>query len=68
MSSFLNKEMALDFLSRHPLPVTGSNHVEKVVKYMVTTEHAVVMDQTREETLTDEQLQKLCVKLRRTQR
>ena len=56
--------MALDFLSRHLLPVTGSNHVEKVVKYTVTTEHAVAMDQT----LTDEQLQKLCDKLRRSQR
>ena len=41
----------------------GSDHVEKVVKYMVTTEHGVFMDELREETLTDDQLQKLSVRI-----
>ena len=49
----------LDFLSRHPLPMTGNDAVEKVIKHVITPEHAIVMDNIREETLKDHQLQKL---------
>ena len=52
----------LDFLSRHPLPITGEDAVEKVVKYVISTEHAVI-DNIREETLKDSQLQKLSVRI-----
>ena len=51
----------LDFLSRHPLPITGKDAVEKVAKYMISKEHVVVMDNIREETLKDSHLQKLSV-------
>ena len=40
----------LDFLSRHPLPVIGNDDTEKVLKAVITTEHAVVLDRIRQET------------------
>ena len=49
----------LDFLSRHPLPETGHDSTEKVIKQVVTTEHAVVISRIREETDRDQQLQAL---------
>ena len=42
---------SLDILSRHPLPMTGNDAVEKVIKHVITIEHAIVMDNIREETL-----------------
>ncbi len=53
----------LDFLSRHPLPEKGNDAVERVIKYVVTAEHAVVIDQIKEETCKDTQLQKLSVRI-----
>ncbi|KAL9953640.1 hypothetical protein ACROYT_G041090 [Oculina patagonica] len=50
---------ALDFLSRHPLPVVGNNDTEKILKATIETEHAVVLDRIREETHQDRVLQKL---------
>lgn len=52
----------LDFLSRHPLPITGKDAVENVVKHVIFAEHAVVED-IREETLKDDELQKLSVRI-----
>ena len=49
----------MDYLSRHPLPITGSDNTEKVVKSVLTAEHAVVLDRIRKETAKDNQLQKL---------
>nr|XP_006814683.1 PREDICTED: uncharacterized protein K02A2.6-like [Saccoglossus kowalevskii] len=49
----------LDFLSRHPLPETGTDTAEKIIKQVIVDEHAVVMDRIKEETETDSQLQKL---------
>ena len=49
----------MDYLSRHPLPITGSDNTEKVVKRVLTAEHAVVLDRIRKETAKDNQLQKL---------
>ena len=40
----------LDFLSRHPLPVIGNDDTEKVLKAVITTENAIVLDRIREET------------------
>ena len=45
----------MDYLSRHPLPVAGTDNTEKVVKSILTTEHAVVLDRIRKETATDKQ-------------
>ena len=49
----------MDYLSRHPLPITGTDNTEKDVKSVLTTEHAVVIDRIRKETAGDKQLQKL---------
>ena len=49
----------LDFLSRHPLPAIGNDDTEKVLKAVITTEHAVVLDRNREETRQDRVLRKL---------
>ena len=46
----------LDVLSRHPLPETGRDAVERVIKRVVNAEYAVVMDQIKEETQKDNQL------------
>ena len=40
----------LDYLSRHPLPETGNDSTEKIVKWNMNTEHAVVITRIREET------------------
>ena len=54
----------LDFLSRHPLPETGRDAVERVIKHVVVNEeYAVVMDQIKEETRKDNQLQKLSARI-----
>ena len=48
----------MDYLSRHPLPITGTDSTEKIVKSILIAEHAVVLDRIRKET-GKEQLQKL---------
>ncbi len=55
----LGKDKAdpLDFLSRQPLPETGQDEVEKVIQQVFTAEHAVVIDNIREETRRDNQMQ-----------
>jgi len=61
----------LDFLSRHPLPekrkdaerVKDVKDVERVIKYVVTAENAVILDQIKEETRKDTKLQKLSVRI-----
>ena len=52
-----------DFLSRHPLPDKGKDAVERVIKYVVTVEHVVVVDQIKVETCKDTQLQKLSARI-----
>ena len=58
-----DEEDPLDFLSRHPLPETGRDAVERVIKHVVNAEYAVVMDQIEEETQKDKQLQKLSARI-----
>ncbi|XP_068689223.1 uncharacterized protein [Montipora foliosa] len=53
----------LDFLSRHPLQMTGNDAIEKVIKHVITPEHAIVMDNIREETLKDHKLQNLAARI-----
>ena len=38
----------LDYLSRHPLPETGDDSTEKIIRWTVNTEHAVVLTRIRE--------------------
>ena len=47
----------LDFLSRRPLPVTDDT--EKVIKRVINSEYAIVLDHIKEEIQKDRQLQKL---------
>ena len=49
----------LDFLSRHPLPETGNDSTEKVIKYVITAEHAIVLDSIKNETAKDSQMDML---------
>ncbi|CAC5361328.1 unnamed protein product [Mytilus coruscus] len=49
----------LDFLSRHPLPEKETDETEKIIKVIIANEHAVVLERLQEETLKDQQLQKL---------
>ena len=37
----------LDFLSRHALREKGKDAVERVIKYVLKAEHAVVVDQIK---------------------
>ena len=49
----------MDFLSRHPLPVIGTDNTERVIKSILMAEHAVVLQRIKTETKKDEQLQKI---------
>ena len=42
-----------DYLLRHPLPDAEETHLERHVKAMIATDHAVVLDKIREETRKD---------------
>ena len=52
------KTNVTDFLSRHPLPETGTDHLKKYVMATVQSEHAVVLDKIKEETAEDRELTK----------
>ena len=39
-----------DFLYRHPLAVSGIDSTERIIKRIISTEHAAVLDRIREET------------------
>ena len=49
----------LDFLSRHPLPETGHDKTEKIIRWTMNAEHAVVVTRIRKETQKDEVMQRL---------
>ena len=53
----------LDFLSRHPLPETGDDSTEKIIRWTMNTEHTVVIARIREETLKDKIKQKLAKRI-----
>ena len=54
-----NEKDPLDFISRDPLPETEEDTIQASVKCLVKTEHAVILDHIKEETKSDNQLQKL---------
>ena len=49
----------LDYLSRHPLSVTGTDNTERVIKSILVAEHAIVLERIRKETALDNQFRKL---------
>ena len=53
----------LDFLSRHPLPETGDDKTEKIIRWIVNEEHAVVVTRIREETQKDEIMRRLAKRI-----
>ena len=53
----------LNFLSRHPLPETGHDKTEKIIRWNVNTEHGVVVTGIREETQKDEVMQRLAKRI-----
>ena len=55
----------LYILSRHPLPIAGSDNTEKIIKCVIEAEHAFVFDRIREETAKDKQLQMLYQKIQK---
>ena len=40
----------LEYLSWHPLPETGNDNTEKIIKWTVDAEHMVVLTKIRKET------------------
>ena len=46
-----------DYLSRHPVPDAEETHLERHVRAVIATDHAVVLDKIREETRKDSELQ-----------
>ena len=47
----------LDVLSRHSLPETGHDKTEKIIRWNVNVEHALVVTRIREDTQKDEVIQ-----------
>ncbi|XP_013396147.1 uncharacterized protein LOC106163177 [Lingula anatina] len=48
-----------DYLSRYPLPQMGGHSTEKMIRWMVKSENAVILGEIAEKTLTDPTLIKL---------
>ena len=49
----------MDFLSRHPQPVIGTDNTERVISSILMAEHAIVLERIKTETKKDEQLQNI---------
>ena len=47
----------LDYLSQHPLPVTGKDDTQKMINLIVSNKHRVVMKSIKEATSLDPVLQ-----------
>ena len=60
-----NEADPLDYLSRHPLPETGHDSIERIIKQVVATEHAVLVERIKQETEKDRQLQTLTRRIER---
>ena len=58
------KSNMTDYLSRHPLPDEEETYLERHVRAVIATEHAVVLDKIREETSKDNELQTLIQTIR----
>ena len=58
------KSNMTDYLSRHPLPYEEETYLERHVRAVIATEHAVVLDKIREETSKDNELQTLIQTIR----
>ena len=58
-----NEVDTLDFLSRHPLPETGHDKTEKIIRWNINAGHVVVVTRIREETREDEVMQRLAKRI-----
>ena len=58
------KTKKTDYMSRHPLPETGTDRLENYVITTVQSEHAVVLDKIKEETAKDRELTKLAAAMK----
>ena len=45
----------IDFPSRHPLSIIGTENTERIIKSILMVEHAVVLERIKKETKKDEQ-------------
>ena len=64
MIHITGKSNMTDYLSRHPLPDEEETHLERHVRAVIATDHAVVLDKIREETRKDSELQALIQTIR----
>ena len=55
-STSQEKTNMTDYMSRHPLPETGKDHLEKHLRAVIETDHVVVMDKIKQETAKNEEL------------
>ena len=53
----------LDYLSRHPLPETGHDKTEEIIRWNMNAEHALVITRIRDETQKDEVMQRLAKRI-----
>ena len=53
------KENVTDYMSRHPLPEITRTGVEKHIKAVIRTEHAIVLERIAADTAKDTELQHL---------
>ena len=53
------KSNMTDYLSRHPLPENGKDHVEKYVNAAIQADHAIVWSKIKEATAEDKELTEL---------
>ena len=52
-----------DYLSRHPPPETGGDNTEKIARWTVNAEHAIVIARIRDEAQKDELMQRLAKRI-----
>ena len=51
------RQTPLDYLSRHPLSHKGDDKTEKIIRWNLNAEHAVIVTRITEETQKDEVMQ-----------
>ena len=64
MIHITGKSNMTDYLSHHPLPDAEETHLERHVRAVIATDHAVVLDKIHEETRKDSELQTLIQTIR----
>ena len=57
------RQTPLDYLSRHPLSHKGDDKTEKIIRWNLNAEHAVIVTRITEETQKDEVMQWLAKRI-----